>query len=997
MAKHILPDSYTFTPATKTIVVNRWLRQEYLLLITNTTRNTVLYNFSDPTIGVVSFVNSQVNNVPTTTIVLNYNTTSHSSTDKIAIMVDEAEETFQPVEMLYDPVNKLRVSQPQALIDTDFEYGTQATKWESLALVNNRPYAFFNTNTPLTFTDVTATNNSRTYTVATTTPPAVGSPVFIQDTLFAGADGLYIVDSVVGGTSFSYTGRLPWTSTTGSILSVGTTAIFQGFLFTGAAITISSITNVGTLVTVTTGVPHGISLGNEIALTGTTASSNAPNGSWVVNTVISPTVFTFQTINTPTGSITGGALYIRSLGSSNHRSFDGGVTFSTNAQTHNQQLVRQTRRYFRYQSGKGIQLSTGTTLKPSLNVDSIFAVGTTITVITKIPHNLNPGVTVIISGCDQPAYNGSFAVTTTVDAYRFTYVVPTAPTSTPATGTYFVSVGNWFGAATRVGMYDNQNGIFFEYDGQTLFAVRRSSTYQLSGQVSLIAGSSSVSGVTINGASTIFSKQLVPGDWVVIKGMSYRVENIISDISMTIQPPYRGPANIGAAIISKTIDLKIPQSQWNLDRSDGTGPSGFNIDLSRMQMFYMDYSWYGAGSVRWGFRGLNGDVVYCHKLPNNNINFEAYMRSGNLPARYETNTFSKYTFLTATANANDTTITVANTAEFPNSGTLLIRNNSTQEFVNYTAKTATTFTGLIRAQPGGTLTFACTVGNPTIFGVSTAGVQVGQIVTGTGIPPGSYVVSFVTNTSVLLNFAPTVAGSQSLVFNPMASTAQTFNFSPIAPTAIELHAPQFASTISHWGTSVIMDGRFDDDKSFVFTRGMTTALTVNTGVTNALMSFRVSPSVSNGITGSTLGAREIVNRMQMVLRQLDVYSNGAFLITLVLNGTVSSATPNWTGIGGSSLAQWIPHTAGTTVSGGEVIYGFFLNPPGTVGGTGFVTTQQDLVLVRDLGNSILGGGLAAGNAGIFPDGPDVVTVVAQNIGAANSNLNARLSWTEAQA
>jgi hypothetical protein len=33
----------------------------------------------------------------------------------------------------YDPVDKLRVSTPQALIDTDFEYGTQPTKWETIA------------------------------------------------------------------------------------------------------------------------------------------------------------------------------------------------------------------------------------------------------------------------------------------------------------------------------------------------------------------------------------------------------------------------------------------------------------------------------------------------------------------------------------------------------------------------------------------------------------------------------------------------------------------------------------------------------------------------------------------------------------------------------------------------------------------------------------------------------------------------------------------------
>ena len=50
--------------------------------------------------------------------------------------------TFVPTEILYDPTNKLRVAQPESLIDTDFEYGTQTTKWENLATVNNMPFAY---------------------------------------------------------------------------------------------------------------------------------------------------------------------------------------------------------------------------------------------------------------------------------------------------------------------------------------------------------------------------------------------------------------------------------------------------------------------------------------------------------------------------------------------------------------------------------------------------------------------------------------------------------------------------------------------------------------------------------------------------------------------------------------------------------------------------------------------------------------------------------------
>ncbi len=36
-----------------------------------------------------------------------------------------------------DPVTKLRISQPETLIDTDFECGLQPTKWETVELIND--------------------------------------------------------------------------------------------------------------------------------------------------------------------------------------------------------------------------------------------------------------------------------------------------------------------------------------------------------------------------------------------------------------------------------------------------------------------------------------------------------------------------------------------------------------------------------------------------------------------------------------------------------------------------------------------------------------------------------------------------------------------------------------------------------------------------------------------------------------------------------------------
>jgi hypothetical protein len=738
-------------------------------------------------------------------------------------------------------------------------------------------------------------------------------------------------------------------------------------------------------------------------------------------------------------------------------------------------------------------MSTGTTLMPNMQIDSIstsaLTSGAVITVKTKDPHNIwsSIGVQIKITGANEAGYNGTYSVNTVIDPYTFTYLSTTAVSATLGSGgtglygsgAYAASVVSWYGASTRVGLFDSQNGVFFEFDGQQLWAVRRSSTYNLSGSVAVTTGSS-----TVTGTGTLFSKQLTPGDFVTIKGMSYRVTNIASDTSLTISPSYRGLINTTSAIITKTVDTRIPQSAWNIDRADGSGPSGFNISLDKMQMFYIDYSWYGAGHIRYGFRGADGNVVYCHKILNNNVNQVAYMRSGNLPARYETNTFSKTSFITASVGASDTTINVSDAYQWPTSGIAVIRNATTYEYVNYTnisqvatgtyvlnagsqtinivsgtnsgsiavgqyvngygidagttvqaipssttitlskpptissnangntVNFAPTLTGVTRAQTGTTagVSITTTAWSPVVTLANTSGIQIGQYVQAAGVPNTAYVVSFVTNTSVTLSTAATASGTVNAYFiAPGATSGQNFTFSATLPVAIELHAPQYASEINHWGTSAIMDGQFTRDKEYIFTKGMTSFANVYPGQTNAIMSFRIAPTASQSQPGSTLGVRDVVNHMQLIPYELDAYSNGSFLVQVVVNGTLSNSTPGWQNVGGSSLSQFQIHNSNATVAGGETIFGFYMNTTGynTNGGPGigntYNTTQQDMSFVKDLGTSILSGGQSSGNVAVYPDGPEVLTITATNLSPlplgqnGMANLVARFSWNEAQA
>lgn len=842
-----------------------------------------------------------------------------------------------PAPVAQDPVGKLRISTPQSLIDTDFEYGPQPSKWETLGLQNNREAVYYNQQQPLTVTSITGSGT--TVTIAGTFVVPANTPIFIQNAVDPNANGWWW--TVAGGTNSMTVTTTNAVAATNSF-NPALTYVYTGLFYSGCGIPLvstSAFTYIGTTITCTTGSAHGLAAGSQIYVRGTTSSAGgAINGAWVVATTPTNNTFTFIVPVAPTGTLTNVAdkltLYARPAGYVEGRAFDGGVSFSAGSVLPNSQLIRQTRRYFRYQSGKGIQFSTGTSLKPALFVTNITSSGTTVTVNTRYNHNIAPGATIIVSGCDQFAYNGTWTVATVPTPTSLTYVANYTPTATPATGFPIrVSPNTWFGSSNRIGFFDTQNGLFFEYDGQQLYAVWRSSVLQINGTATVTNGLSAVTGT-----GTAFSSQLKPGDFIVIRGQSYRVLNITSDTAMNITPEYRG-ATINATgagvIITKTIDTRYPQSEW-LDPLDGKGPSGYTLDLTRMQMFYIDYSWYGAGFVRWGMRTSRGQITYVHQLTNNNIQYEAYMRSGNLPARYESNGTASVTFLTATLTNGGagTLISVASTAGFAPTGVAKVSGagpTDVVEYISYTVVNATTLRVVARGQAGG------------------------------------------------------------------QASAQTFTFSATAPVAVEFSSPDTNASLSHWGSSVIMDGQFNDDKSLVFNYGTTAPISITNGTTVPILAIRVAPSTDNGTIG-LLGAKEVINRIQLQLQDMAAVSSGALLVNLVLNGFCTGFTGQFGSVAigtqtTSSLAQIAVNTANTaTITGGESVTALYSSGVNSI----------ELTNVRDLGNSILGGGttnvVPNSRAGFYPDGPDILyMVVSNNSGGAVTLNGVRLNWKEAQA
>ena len=95
------------------------------------------------------------------------------------------------------------------------------------------------------------------------------------------------------------------------------------------------------------------------------------------------------------------------------------------------------------------------------------------------------------------------------------------------------------------------------------------------------------------------------------------------------------PTGVYSVVMGNGFEYsRIEQADW-LDPLDGTGKSGITIDFSKSQLAVIDFEWLGVGTVRHGFQLDHNEIIYISKYTHANLNTGVYMKSANLPIRYE--------------------------------------------------------------------------------------------------------------------------------------------------------------------------------------------------------------------------------------------------------------------------------------------------------------------------------------------------------------------------
>lgn len=144
-------------------------------------------------------------------------------------------------------------------------------------------------------------------------------------------------------------------------------------------------------------------------------------------------------------------------------------------------------------------------------------------------------------------------------------------------------------------------------------------------------GKSQLVFITFNMVEAKAATQKYAGLYDGINGIQFILDGLTKKFNI-----YRGGS------INETAD----QSNWNLDKLDGTGPSGYTLDITTTQILVIDFQALYVGRVRVGF-DIGGTIIYCHQFLHANSFTVPYLQTATLPIRVG---------MTATASSTATTM-----------------------------------------------------------------------------------------------------------------------------------------------------------------------------------------------------------------------------------------------------------------------------------------------------------------------------------------------------
>lgn len=87
----------------------------------------------------------------------------------------------------------------------------------------------------------------------------------------------------------------------------------------------------------------------------------------------------------------------------------------------------------------------------------------------------------------------------------------------------------------------------------------------------------------------------------------------------------------GISFRSSGVEQFIPQSSFNLDKLDGTGLSGFDVNSDNLNLFTIRGGWYGVLPITFGIFGTDFGYITCHVIDRTNTTSQPHLSNPTLP------------------------------------------------------------------------------------------------------------------------------------------------------------------------------------------------------------------------------------------------------------------------------------------------------------------------------------------------------------------------------
>lgn len=220
------------------------------------------------------------------------------------------------------------------------------------------------------------------------------------------------------------------------------------------------------------------------------------------------------------------------------------------------------------------------------------------------------------------------------------------------------------GVTLRAGLIAQEQSLVIGYNGTQFGILRQNGGKAQIVKVTISSNTIGTATITLNGVAT--NVTLTTTNTTTSAGeiaaatftgwQTQQVDNAVWFLADIVE--VKSGANTIGGTASGTIsvvqtgvahtDNWIYQSEWNVDKLDGTGTSGITLDPAKLNIFQIQFRWLGAGEIRWAIENpSNGDLIYFHHIHYSNRNTAVHLDNPSFRIGY------------AAYNTNNATITDA--------------------------------------------------------------------------------------------------------------------------------------------------------------------------------------------------------------------------------------------------------------------------------------------------------------------------------------------------